>query len=180
MKKGLILCAALALIFFSCSKKKEEAPRTIKAKVEVQQARSDTLALDNTDEKERFAWGDSYYEARLIRTADKSAALVEDAEGTKYYDNAIRLILTGSAGKVLDRVFHKSDFASFISSSYLSLSHCALVSIYFREVEDNLAVFIATVGSPDYMDDEFILVELKVDKQGGVALQKIEELEDLG
>ncbi len=125
----------------------------------------------------RFEWGDAYYEAEISRTAQKDLPVATDADGNKYYDNAISLSITGPSGKVVEKVFHKTDFADYIDANYIKPSHSVLVNLMFTAVEGGSAVFVATVGSPDVMDDEYMPVRVKVTKDGAVRMENVQEIE---
>ncbi len=171
----LATIALLALLFCSCEEKKET--RTIITKMEKPKVSAETKAMPEEESTKRFEWGDVYYEARLSRSADKELPIVTDADGDKYYDNAIALTIAGPSGNVVEKVFRKDDFSDYINSNYIKPSRSVLVNLIFTEIEGSNAVFVATVGSPDVMDDEFMLVRVLVSKSGTIRMDRVEEIE---
>ncbi len=176
MKIGILaLLVALTLSLGACKEKK--VSRTIKTVIEPIVERKDTTAMPDREDVESFLLDGTSYNVLISRKADKNLRLVTDNDGNKYYDNAINILIDNQSGKLLDHTFHKSYFDSFLHSSDLKYDKCVLWNIVFNDVEDDRAVFIASVGSPDEMDDEYVLIEIKVNKRGEISLAKKEDLE---
>ncbi len=171
----LALLTLLLTLLSSCHEKK--TTRTIKTKIESPHVVAETQTMPPLSTTLHFSWGGSSCDATITRTADQQLDLVSDADGNHYYNNVIRLTISSPSKKILDREFHSSDFKNYIDNSYLQTSHTAMLNIGFSEVDDNRAVFVATIGSPDDMDDEYMLVQVRVTPQGGVSFAPVEELE---
>ncbi len=170
----IVLLLAVAT-FFSCHEKK--TTRTITTKIEVPVVNTETQSLPSLTTNKHFSWGDTSCDATITRHPDHNLAIVSDTDGNHYYDNVIRLTLVSSGKKLLDREFHASDFKRYIDNSFLNPARSSLLNIGFSEVENGEAVFIATVGSPDDMDDEYMIVQVRVSPQGQVSFARVEELE---
>ncbi len=170
-----LLLLAMVALFSSCHEKK--TTRTIKTKVQLPQVNTETQALPPLSSTKHFAWGNFSCDASITRNPDRSLDTVSDTDGNRYFDNVVRLVLISPSKKILDREFRSSDFKNFISSSFLNPSRSALLDIGFSEVEGNEAIFIATVGSPDDMDDEYMLIQVRVSPQGQVSFVAVDELE---
>lgn len=171
----LILLIAAVLLAGSCAKKKP--PRTIVTKITVPAVRNEVTAMADESTERRFEWDGVYYSAAIARTADKDLPVVSDADGNRYYDNRIKLTVSGPNGTLLNRTFGKADFAEYVNARYVQPSGSALLNIVFHEVRGGKAMFIATIGSPDERDDVYMPVELGVTKSGGVSMAKMEEIE---
>lgn len=171
----LPLAVFLLLIVSSCSKKKET--NTIITKIETPKVSKETRVIGDEENEKSFKWGDVFYNVLITRKADKELPTVKDEDGRKYYDNTIELVLNGPKGEVFRRVFRKSDFTSYIDTRYLKPSKSALISIAFSKVDGGNAVFLATVGSPDSMADEYMFVRIDVSKDGGMSMSKIQATE---
>lgn len=97
----------------------------------------------------------SVYNVSIERKADVNLPLVDDGTGNKYYDNRIRLCLTGKDGKdLLRRDFTKDDFRKYVGDEYAKNN--VLLGVVFDRVDDDFIYFAASVGSPDKMSDEYI------------------------
>ncbi len=175
--KAFKLMVLLVAIVACGSCKKKEPRRTIVTKVVVPTVREGTTAMDDETAAKRFLWDGVYCEASVSRTADKELPTVSDADGNKYFDNKITLSITSADGKVVSKVFRKSDFAAYINSQYVKPSHSVLLNIVFHEVRSSRAVFIATIGSPDERDDVYMLVEAAVTKSGDVSMARVEAID---
>lgn len=171
----LAAIALLTLLFSSCQEKKDT--RTIITKMEKPKVSAEIQSMPAEESEKRFEWGSVYYEAHLSRSADKQLPVVADADGNKYYDNAIALTIAGPSGNVVEKVFRKEDFSDYINSNYIKPSRSVLANLLFTAVENGNAVFVATVGSPDVMDDEFMLVRVLISKSGTIRMERVEEIE---
>ncbi|MCD8283033.1 MAG: DUF4738 domain-containing protein [Prevotella sp.] len=171
----LFLICSVALCG-ACEKKKET--RRIVTKITRPAVREGITALPETSVTRSFVWGDASYEATITRTPDKEQPVVTDADGNRYYDNDIRLTILSPSGKLTDRVFHKGDFAAAAGERYARSGAYALLNMVFHEVVNNEAVFIATIGSPDELDDVYVLTRVMVSKTGALSMSRIEEIEE--
>ena len=121
-------------------------------------------------------WLGTNYKVIVERKADSSLAIVDDGNGSKFYDNAITLEIKRKDGSVFfSRTFKKADFDSKVDDIYKKNS--VLLGIVLDVVEGNRLVFAASVGSPDKMSDEYVPLVLKIDNLGGVAISKDSQLD---
>lgn len=176
-KFRIIVCLALmVLVLASCSKKKES--RTIITTIEEPQISDETKVVGDTCISTVFEWSGTSYTAEVCRKAERAAATVKDDDGQKYYDNSISLALNGPDGNIFRRTFTKGDFDSYIDKQYIKPSRSTLMSIVFSKIDGGNAVFMATIGSPCTMDDEFMLVEIDLSKAGGMSMKAVSENEE--
>lgn len=175
MNKSVLSIFILLLFVCSCSKKKET--NTIITKLETPKVIKKIQAVGDEENKKTFTWDNVNYSSNISRKADKDLPIVKDGDGNKYYDNVIELIVTSSTGELFRHQFRKTDFNSYIDTNYLKPSKSALMSISFSRIDGNRAVFVATIGSPDTMADEYMLVKIAITKSGSMSLSKIQETE---
>ncbi len=174
MKNGTLVFAVMFLLAVSsCTKKKET--NTIITKIETPKVSREIRTVGDNETRKSFDWNGTVYEAVVTRKADKELPVVKDEDGNRYYDNSIEVSLSSAGSEVFRRVFHKSDFTSYINTGYLKPSKSALMSVAFTRVEGGNAMFVATIGSPDTMADEYMLVEISVSKSGGMTMSQIQE-----
>ncbi len=171
----LILAVALSLVMASCSKKKETG--TIITKIETTKVSRQVLSTGDNETTKEFQWNGEACNAVVAVKADKDAAVVKDGDGNKYYDNRVTLTVNGAGGQIFKREFTKGDFKEYINTDYLKPSKSTLLGIRFNRVEGGNAMFVATVGSPDDMADEFMLVGISISKAGGMSMSRIQEAE---
>ena len=121
-------------------------------------------------------WLGTNYKVIVERKADSSLVIVDDGNGSKFYDNTITLEIKRKDGSVFfSRTFKKADFDSKVDDIYKKNS--VLLGIVLDVVEGNRLVFAASVGSPDKMSDEYVPLVLKIDNLGGVAISKDSQLD---
>lgn len=171
----LFLAVMLALVMGSCSRKKDTD--TIITKIELPKVSKETKAACTGDNSQTFQWGSGNCEARVSVTADKGQPVVKDEDGNKYYDNVVTLVLDSPDGLSVKREFRKGDFTPYINTDYIKPSKSIIKGLVFNKVENGNAVFVATIGSPDDMADEYMLVEVNVSKSGAVTMSGLQEME---
>lgn len=175
-KKILLMMMALALVVSSCKKEKEA--RTIIASIEEPTISKEPKTIGDHVVNDSFQWGSKVYSYRISRQADREV-IVKDEDGQKYYDNTVALRVEGPDGVVFEKTFVKADFNNYIDTGYLKPSRSVLMGIAFNRVEKGgNAVFVATVGSPDAMSDEFMPVHVNIDKHGAMTMSKMQEISD--
>ncbi len=174
-KLAIISAVALTLVLASCSRKKETG--TIITKIETTKVSRQVLSTGDKETTKEFQWNGEACNAVISVKADKEAHVVKDGDGNKYYDNKVTLTVNGADGKLFSREFTKADFKDYINTDYLKPSKSTLLGIVFNKVEAGNAMFVATVGSPDDMADEFMLVGINLSKSGGITMNRIQEVE---
>ena len=173
--RTLLLAFMLLFMVASCSRKKDSD--TIITKIQAPKVSKEIKTVGNGKDSRSFQWGNATCDAVVTVTADKSLPVVKDDDGNRYYDNGIEVVVKDAGHEVFRHVFHKKDFSSYVDAGYLKPSKSALTSIVFSGVEGGNAVFVATVGSPDTMADEYMLVGINVSKDGGMSMSQIHETE---
>ena len=159
-----------ALVLSSCKKEKES--RTIITTFEEPQISKTPKAIGDTVINSTMEWGSSVYSYRVERKADKDA-IVKDEDGQKYYDNTVALSVSGPDGEIFNKTFSKGNFSSYINSDYIKPNRSVLIGIAFNRVEKGgNAIFVATIGSPDTKLDEFMSVQINIDKSGAMTMNR--------
>ena len=112
------------------------------------------------------------YKIEVKRMADPSLpTVIDDATGSKYYDNKISIhILRKDGSEYFLRTFTKSDFDTYIDDSYKKRG--VLLGIVFDHTEDECLYFAASVGVPDKMSDEYVPLVMKITKAKQVNISK--------
>lgn len=173
-KYSLLITILLVLLCTGCKKEKET--RTIVDITEEPKVSKEPKAMEENVTQNSIEWGSSVYQVTISRKADKTA-VVKDHDGNRYYDNTVTLCVDGPSDNIINRQFTKADFASYINSNYIKPKRSALMGIGFDKIENGNAVFVATVGSPDTMDDEFMNVKVILSKSGALTYEVQQEIE---
>lgn len=175
MRKVLFFVVC-ALLVVSCKKKQEVPEGTIITTIEETKVDDTPRNMGDRDMKQQVAWGGKTYTVSIKRRAESEMATVKDQTGNVYYDNRVEVVIDGPEGDVLNHVFRKGDFASYIDRNYIKTDESALISVVYKEVgADGQLKLVATVGSPDEMDDNFMMIEVSVSKGGSLSCSRIEE-----
>lgn len=141
-------------VLTSCNENKK-TNEIITRKPEKTHVKKSVQKIGDYEQTRTVDWHGSVYNVSIERKADVNLPLVDDGTGNKYYDNCIRLCLTGKDGKELLRHdFTKDDFRKYVGDEYAKNN--VLLGVVFDRVDDDFIYFAASVGSPDKMSDEYI------------------------
>lgn len=175
MRKVLFVVVCVLLVV-SCKKKQEVPEGTIITTIEETKVDDTPRNMGDRNMKQQVAWGGKTYTVSIKREADSELSTVKDQTGHVYYDNKVEVVVDGPDGDVLNHVFRKGEFAGYVDRNYIKPDESALISVVYKEIgADGQLKLIATVGSPDEMDDNFMMIEVSVSKGGSLSYSRIEE-----
>lgn len=171
----IYLSALLALTLTGC--KQERKSNDIITKI-VRKTEPDKgpRKLSDFRYERQIEWLGTTYTLRIRRYADPSMPLTTDEDGRKYYDNRVQLLILRKDGTTfVDRTFTKTDFHAFTDSTYSRRG--ALIGFMFDRVEGSTIRFGASVGSPDPNSDEYVPIDVIVNRDGGFAITSSSQLD---
>jgi len=170
MKKLLpiLLVAGFTMLAPGCKEKKKTADIiTIKYEPKKPQA---PITMERAVRTNQVEWMGNHYSITIVREAADSLPMVKDETQQAFIDNRISLTILRSDSTVFFKhVFTKSSFASLLTDNYRK--NALLSSMIFHEMDDNELEFAISVSMPE-SDDEFIPIELKIDRQGNIAIER--------
>ncbi len=174
MKQPQILLPALAfvlsLLCFSCKEKKESTDIIIKKPVQ-EQVKKETQKMENSSSSTTVNWVGSIYTVDLLRTADSSLPTIDDGTGVRYFDNSVQVrIVRKDGSEFFNQTFTKKDFEAYLDKDYVG--RCVLQAIVCLKAEDNHVVFSVSLGSPDVMSEEYVLLTMRISRMGDVSISK--------
>ena len=137
----LLLCGLLSMSVVSCKKEKKTDNIITKIKPKTVSSRG-PQQLSNFEYKKQVEWLGSSYTISIKRRAD----------GTEFFK----------------RTFQKNDFKAFTDNKYGREG--AFIGFMFDKVEGEYLKFGASVGSPDPNSDEFIPIDVTINKMGTVKI----------
>ncbi len=174
MKAYLIILLSL-LLMVSCGKKKES--RTIivpKMEAEKVTGPLEMQAINNAENE--VEWLGTTYKVVVNRQVDKDLPMVEYENGKKAYDNRIRLEVKRKDGSVFfTREFTKKDFERYVDD--ITKKRGVLLGIVLDRADEDNLIFGASVGSPDVLSDEYVPMELILNRMGSVTIKKSTQLD---
>ena len=151
----LLLCGLLSMSVVSCKKEKKTDNIITKIKPKTVSSRG-PQQLSNFEYKKQVEWLGSSYTISIKRHADKDLPMVTDSDGKKYYDNKVEVVIMRADGtEFFKRTFQKEG---------------AFIGFMFDQVEGEYLKFGASVGSPDPNSDEFIPIDVTINKMGTVKI----------
>jgi len=104
--------------------------------------------------------------------------MVKDENNQQYFDNVVKASVNRQDGSSLfSRTFTKESFLSYIDEPFKKSG--ILAGIRFDEVDDGKLEFSVVIALPDAVDDVFIPLEMKVDKQGVINIRQDDDMEML-
>ena len=164
----LLLCGLLSMSVVSCKKEKKTDNIITKIKPKTVSSRG-PQQLSNFEYKKQVEWLGSSYTISIKRHADKNLPMVTDSDGKKYYDNKVEVVIMRADGtEFFKRTFQKNDFKAFTDNKYGREG--AFIGFMFDKVEGEYLKFGASVGSPDPNSDEFITIDVTINKMGTVKI----------
>ena len=139
----MIRIASIITMFFfigvltSCNENKKTND-IITRKPEKTHVKKSIQKIGDYEQTRTVDWHGSVYNVSIERKADVNLPLVDDGTGNKYYDNRIRLCLTGRDGKeLLRRDFTKDDFRKYVGDEYAKNN--VLLGVVFDRVATTLS-----------------------------------------
>ncbi|MBP3829495.1 MAG: DUF4738 domain-containing protein [Bacteroidaceae bacterium] len=171
MKKLFLTLLTAVFALAACVNK----PTAEKAATGVNEYAADEAKADGIQRMQPYHYADTVrmdghtYVYTIHREASDSLPMVVDDEGTRYADNVYKLTIQADGHSFFDRRFTKSAFASYLSTDFRAKG--ILDGMMFDETQPALT-FAVSVSLPQSDMMEPLL--LRIDRQGGIAIQRDE------
>jgi hypothetical protein len=162
------LLAAAVIVFGAAScKEKKKSDDIIVAKY-VPEGPGDPIRMSVDKRTTNVEWLGKSYIVEITRTPSDSLPMLKDETGQQYVDNSVSLTIKRSDGsKFMSHIFTKNAFNSYIDASFRATG--CLENVVFHGVENNLLTFGAVVSRAG-SDDEFVPIDIKIDRNGGISM----------
>lgn len=171
--KVSVAIAVGILALASCAEKKKS--NDIIAPKPVAQAPAPPVKMQNYNHSENVKWIGKTYKIAVSRAVDDSSPVFSDKTGSKYHENKITLnVVRQDGSEFFKREFTKQSFDQCVDQSYLAKS--TILGIVFDHVDGDNLVFVASVGSPDQLSDDFIPVTLTLSRTGSLSMKKGQDI----
>lgn len=109
---------------------------------------------------------------------DTLQPIVTTAEGYKYHDNAVLLVIRRGQETVYEHTFTKESFQSLIPAADYKRSVLAGFNFnYMQQDRHDRFYFIAVVGDPDETSDISYSVGIAIDRSGGISTNIVETID---
>lgn len=136
------------------------------------------ISMQERHDNVEVRWQNDLYTISIDRTPQDSLPMVKDEIGQQYVDNSIRLTVNRADGSVFfGRTFTKGSFASYLDDNFRRTG--ILEALVFDEVDDGKLEFAVSISRPQ-ADDEFIPLEMKIDRNGGIVIKRDEHMDTNG
>lgn len=173
--KALVIFSAITLAT-SCKKKEESADIYIAPKADVEEVSNDNsprIVGDNTANFE-IEWVGNY--TCDITRQHIESDIITDANGHKYYNNAITMTVKHDGQAFFTRRFTQADFNNYVDATRIKNSESILASIVYKDIEEGNAIFMATIGDPNPDSEAFVSVRIAIDKNGGMSMKSMKSM----
>lgn len=125
---------------------------------------------------ESVEWDGEKYTVTVKRSVDNDAPVFSDDNGNKCHENMVSLVVArGDGSEFFRREFRKSSFSQYVDGSYLAKS--TILGVAFDRVEGGKLLFVASVGCPDQLSDDFVPIILSLSKSGELQMKKGQDLD---
>lgn len=168
------MLVASILMLNACKEKKQS--EDIITDRYVPKVTQDPIAMEQDRQDSHATWQGKNYQITIERVPDDSLAMVADENGQKYIDNRITLTIRQDSGTTFfHRSFTKASFASYVDEVFSR--NGLLASIRFDEVDNAGLEFNVVVGMPDAIDDLYMPLEMTIDRQGGIHIERDNDMD---
>lgn len=123
-------------------------------------------------------WIGKTYKVEVHRFVADSLPMVKDEQGTKYYDNLIRIkVIRPDGTEFFNRLFSKKAFSDYLDAN--TRDNGVLLGIVFDRAEGDNLLFGASVGSADKLSDEYIPMIVTLSRMGNVSIARDTQLDSV-
>lgn len=118
------------------------------------------------------------YSYEFAFRSDESLPVVTNAEGFRYYDNRVKLIISLGQQVVYEHTFTRESFRDLVPAGDYQRSVLAGFNRnYMKEGQHDRFYFVAVVGDPDENGDISHTIGIAVDTHGGVSTELIRNVD---
>lgn len=186
MKKLFLLPLGLALISLVACGGQEQSTQQEETKENLKKVAApiDTIADKNVTREYLDTLNGNVYHIIIERRHDEDLPIVEDALGTRFYDNVVTVVVKEGNKETYRRTFHKKQFLEFLSEEDFEDGTLAGIG-YFEEFStDKKLIFTSQVCVPGMDGGTFLKLELSTtdwklkiqrDETADIDLQPLEE-----
>lgn len=180
MKKAIMLLLPLigAGVCLSCGNKNNQQEEIIVEKIVEKPSDEVKSAVRSAQEGSvRWVEGNEYSYKIAYETIDSLPAV--ESYGEKYRENAVTITVNrGDGSEMCSKKVLKSSFSGLLSDEMKA--HGILVSVVFDRSDNDNLHFVASVGSPDETNEDFVLFQYSVNRFGETSVAKYIPREKLG
>lgn len=176
MKITSVLALLCMMAFVACSEKKQSTD--IIATKPVAKAPAGPIKMSEYERTENVEWGGETYKVTVKRSVIADAPLFTDVNGKKYYENRLSLVVRRPDGsEFVNRDFTKQSFSDIVDADYLQKS--TALGLAFLDIRAGKMVFLASVGCPDELSDDYVPISLTITRDGALSMKKSDDLGDV-
>lgn len=172
----LTLTLLAAMLTINSCKEKKKSDDIIIAKYVPTELKA-PIRMTTDTRHTNVEWLNRNYNVTTTRIAADSLPMLKDENGQEYVDNRVTVSVTRADGtNMFNRTFTKESFTSYLDDNYRRNS--LLENIVFHGEKDDLLKFGAVVSLPG-SDDEFIPLDMFIDRNGGLTIQQGRLFDDI-
>lgn len=175
----ILICVSLVagMMMLGACKEKKQTDDIITSKY-VPKALVDPIRMGEDRQTNTVVWQGSPYRVDILRLPADSLPKLTDDNGQQYVDNLVDVKISRQDGSVFfHRSFIKAAFSGHLDEPFRRNGQ--LVGIRFHEVDNSALEFKVVIGMPDAPDDLFVPLEMVVDRQGAIRVEKDDDMDML-
>lgn len=168
-RKALILPVTVlaALAMTNCGKKQQQEEIIVEKIVEKPQTEVKTITRPTQSDNIKWIEGNTYSYSISYAAQDSLPAI--ENYGDMYRDNAITISIKRSDGsEVCEKLVTKNSFSGLLSDDMRR--HGLLISMVYDKCDSNSLYFVASIGSPDENNEDFVLMQYIIDRFGNTKV----------
>lgn len=174
--------ATLSMLMISCGNNTpSEAEQTDERFVEKIDEKTGIASLQEYSDSSDITIGEKDYRYKFdFHHVDSLPHIKYEATGAEYYDNEVILEIKRGDEPFVKKTFTKSSFKSYVPEKLWKTS--GLIGFTYNidrrlSNKNDAFYFIATIGNLDDAEEIAYSLEIRIDTDGGMLINKYEELE---
>ena len=175
----ILSLAAIAFLVASCSGNNKEKDKDEKTEHIFETINKETgeRSLKSYEQSDTITIKGKLYNYKFKFSPVDSLQHIINAQGLKYLDNSVELLISLDSSVVIKKTFLKTTFRSYVPEKIWEGTGLVGFSYNFIRSERDAFYFIATIGDPDETADVSYPLEIRLTTDGGMTIEKAQNLD---
>lgn len=175
--KYFAIVLSVSICFLAACKEEKKSTDIITQKPMVVK-KTEPVTMEAINNAEAVKWLGKTYTVEIHRYSDKELPKTRDEYGVEYFDNHIEVkVLRPDGTEFFGRVFNKQSFHEYLDEA--TIKDGAMLAFRFTEVKNDCLVFVASVGSPDAMSDDYIPLIVTISRMGEINIKRDNRIDEI-
>ncbi len=176
-RKHIILFTLCAMILccWSCSSRQKNSEENNLLLMKENAVSDGIQRMQMSDARHTFIYGGKEYSSTVVRRPDDTLPVVVNEQGDRFADNSIWLKLEADGKMIVDKVFTKGFFSSWIDADFLV--HAILEGMVYDKTTSAGIHYAASICYPQ--TDLYIPLLITITPGGVISVTRNELLQDM-